>query len=417
MKTAAVRLYEKDDIRLDWFDLPEIKDDEILAKIVTDSLCMSSYKALKQGKEHKRVPDNINTNPIIIGHEFCGEILKVGKKWKDKYIEGEKFIIQPALNYQGRFDAPGYSYEYIGGDAQYVIIPNEVMETDNLIKYDSESYYMGSLAEPYSCIIGAFNASYHTKKGKYEHIMGCKPYGKMLILAGCGPMGIGAIDYALNGLETPPDLLVVTDTDEERLNNAKKTFENATTRFINCSKKDELMSLSEGTGYDDIFVFAPNPELVELGSELLREDGCLNFFAGPIDKKFSAKFNFYNVHYSSTHIVGTSGGNREDMIKAVRLMENGKINPSIMISHIGGIDAVVSATMNLPKIGGAKKMIYTNISLPLTKIDDFKRISEDNSDNAELFKELNLICEKNNGRWSVEAEQYLLNNAKRIEEE
>ena len=39
MKTTAVRLYGKNDLRLETFDLPEIKDDEILAKIVSDSLC------------------------------------------------------------------------------------------------------------------------------------------------------------------------------------------------------------------------------------------------------------------------------------------------------------------------------------------------------------------------------------------
>ena len=51
MKTTAVRLYGKNDLRLETFDLPEIKDDEILAKIVSDSLCMSSYKAAIQGPD------------------------------------------------------------------------------------------------------------------------------------------------------------------------------------------------------------------------------------------------------------------------------------------------------------------------------------------------------------------------------
>ena len=31
---------------------------------------------------------------------------------------------------------------------------------------------------------------------------------------------------------------------------------------------------------------------------ILGFDGSLNFFAGPLDKKFSANFNFYNVHYA-----------------------------------------------------------------------------------------------------------------------
>ena len=59
MKTKALRLYGKEDLRLEEFDLPKLKDDEILAKVVSDSICMSSYKAAMQGEDHKRVPDNV----------------------------------------------------------------------------------------------------------------------------------------------------------------------------------------------------------------------------------------------------------------------------------------------------------------------------------------------------------------------
>ncbi len=76
MKTKAVRLYGKSDLRLEEFELPEIKKGEILAKIVSDSLCMSSYKAQSQGPDHKRVPNDVADNPVIIGHEFCGEIVE-----------------------------------------------------------------------------------------------------------------------------------------------------------------------------------------------------------------------------------------------------------------------------------------------------------------------------------------------------
>lgn len=415
MKTFAVRMYGEGDLRLESFELPSISDNEILARVVTDSVCMSSYKAVVQGKKHKRVPNNIDTNPVIIGHEFCGEILEVGKKWQGKYQEGERFIIQPALCYNGSLDAPGYSYEFIGGDSQFVVIPDEVMETDNLIPYNSECFFKGSLAEPISCIIGAFNASYHTEKGSYIHKMGVKSGGKMLILAGCGPMGIGAIDYALNALSIPPELLVVTDTDNERLSRAKALFQKENVVFTNATTKEELFNISGNTGYDDVFVFAPVETLVELGDSLLCEDGCLNFFAGPTKTDFSAKLNFYNVHYGQTHIVGTSGGNRDDMKMASVLMEKNIINPSVMISHIGGIDAVVDTTMKLPFIDGAKKLIYTGISLPLTKIANFEQLSKTDNENAQLFKELAIICEKYDGIWNEEAEKFLLNNAKKLE--
>ncbi len=415
MRTKAVRMYGSKDLRLESFDLPQISDSEILARIVTDSICMSSYKAAVQGKEHKRVPSNIDTHPVIIGHEFCGEIIEVGKRWQDKYKVGQRFIIQPNLCYNGSLNAPGYSYEFIGGASQYVVIPSEVMETDNLIEYNSKCFFKGSLAEPMSCIIGAFNASYHTEKGKYIHKMGVKRGGKILILAGCGPMGIGAIDYALNALDLPPELLVVTDANEDRINRAKSLFDGENVTIVNTSNKDELLKLSRGNGYDDVFVFAPVESLVELGDSLLAEDGCLNFFAGPTRTDFSAKFNFYNAHYASTHIVGTSGGNMDDMKAAAWLMEHDVIDPSIMITHIGGIDAVVDTTLNLPKIDGGKKLIYNEISLPLTKIEDFEELSKNGGANASLFAGLGRICRENDNIWCEEAEKYLLQNAKKME--
>ena len=56
VKTKAVRLYDKNLLKMEEFELPEIKEDEILVKVITDSICMSTYKAAILGKEHKRVP-------------------------------------------------------------------------------------------------------------------------------------------------------------------------------------------------------------------------------------------------------------------------------------------------------------------------------------------------------------------------
>ena len=165
MKTRAVRLYGVNDIRLEEFELPEPGEDQILARVISDSICMSSHKAALQGAEHKRVPDDVAENPIILGHEFCGELVKVGAKWQDKFKAGQRFSIQPAINYKGSLAAPGYSYHDIGGGATHVIIPNEVMECNCLLPYNGEAFYWGSLTEPMSCIVGAFHANYHTTAG------------------------------------------------------------------------------------------------------------------------------------------------------------------------------------------------------------------------------------------------------------
>lgn len=423
MKTTAVRMYGKEDLRLESFELPEIKEDEILAHIVSDSICMSTYKAAKQGSAHKRVPDDIGENPVIVGHEFCGEIVKVGKKWSDKFSPGERFAVQPAINDpKNIYAAPGYSFPYIGGNATYVIIPSIVMERGCLLKYTGDAFFHGSLSEPVSCIVGGFHVNYHTSPGTYEHKMGIVEGGNMALLAGVGPMGLGAIDYAIHN-ERKPGLLIVTDIDQARLDRAASiyTVEEAAKNgvelhYVNTGNvenvPEKLRSYTKnGKGYDDVYVYAPVAAVVEQAVKILGYDGCLNFFAGPTNPEFSAMFNFYDVHYNAVHVAGNSGGTTSDIIESLELMGEGKIDPAAMITHIGGLDCAIETTLNLPNIKGGKKLLYTNISMPLTAIADFKELGKDDP----VFKKLAEIVEKNNGLWCGEAESYLLENAKPLE--
>ena len=419
MKTKAVRIHGKMDLRLEEITLPEVGPDDVQVKIISDSLCMSSYKAALEGEDHKRVPNNVAEKPTIVGHEFCGDIIAVGENWKDKYKVGDKFVIQPAHFYKGSQEAPGYSYQYCGGNMQYGNVPIETLLMNCLLPYHSDTYYYGSLAEPLSCVIGTFHAMYHTKLGSYVHEMGIKEGGKMAMLASVGPMGLAAIDYAIH-CDRRPSLLVVTDIDEARLERAASiyTVEEAAKHgielhYVNTRMENAtayLRELSGGTGYDDVICFAPVKPVIEQADDILGFDGCLNFFAGPTDSQFKAPFNWYNVHYLYTHVVGTSGGNTADMNEAIEMMNAGKLNPSGLVTHIGGLNSVVETTLNLPKIPGGKKLIYNQIDLPLTAITEF----EEKGKTDPLFAELDRLCKAHNNLWNPEAEKYLLANAKSI---
>ncbi len=420
MKTKAVRIYGVNDLRLEEFELPSIKDDEILARVVSDSICMSSHKLAMQGNAHKRVKSDLAKRPVIIGHEFCGVLVEVGKKWAHDFKAGDKFAIQPALNYEGTLWAPGYSYEYIGGDATYIIIPREVMEMDCLLPYEAEAFFPGSLSEPVSCIVGAYHAQYHTKGGSYVHDMGIKEGGSLALLASVGPMGMGAIDYAMHA-PRKPSRVVVTDIDDARLSRAASIYTVAEARrngveLVYVNTKDipdpvaKLRELNGGKLFDDAFVFAPVKQLVEMADKLLGNDGCLNFFAGPTDTGFSAAFNFYNVHYEARHLVGTSGGNTDDIKESLAMMADGRLNPVTMVTHVGGLDAVPATTIELDKIPGGKKLIYTHKRLPLVAIADFAERGK----TEPFWAELGRIAAKNGGLWSKEAEDYLLANAPAI---
>lgn len=414
MKTRAIRLYGERDLRLDTFELPPVKDDEILVKVVSNSICMSTYKAVLQGKRHKRVPNDCDVNPIVTGHEFAGVILQVGEKWQSQFQEGDKFAIQPALNYKGSMDSPGYSFRWYGGNMTYAIIPPEVMEINCLIKYDGDAFFEASLAEPMSCNIGAFHAAYHTIPSTYVHVMDIKEGGNMAILGGCGPMGLGSIDYAIHR-DRKPARLVVTDIDNTRLARANEllSVEEAAKHgvelhYVNPSEHLDpiayLRGLTNGAGYDDVMVYVPVKDLVVQGDQLLGIDGTLNFFAGPIDHQFSAPINLYNVHYGATKIIGSTGGNTDDMIESLELTAAGRINPAVMVTHVGGLDAGVDTILNLPDIPGGKKLLYTEVNMPLTAIDAFDRLA----DRDPRFLELHDINKRHKFLWSLEAEQFLL---------
>lgn len=417
MEMRAVRLYGTEDIRFDRMDLPPPGEGELLVKIISNTLCRSTHKAFVLGHRYARVPDSVAEKPVILGHEFCGEILEVGERHRFRFHPGQKFTIQPSLR-----DSPlaaGFSYPHFGGLAQYGIVPERYITGNQILIYGGDSYFGGSMAVSYSTVIGAVHASYHTQKGVYRHTMGIREGGTMAILAGGGAVGMALIDYLIDGM-IRPGRLVVVEQSRERLARAERFLlrEEAEKYGVELQYMalDEWDYPAEGLrkangGFDDVFVLSPEPALVELGDAILAPDGCLSLITGPPDPGCTAPVNLYNLHYHGTHMVGTCGGNTDDMREALGLTAQGLLTPSNLVTHIGGLDAAAGGIRGLPALPGYKKLIYTHISLPLTAIDDFEERGRDDP----LFEALYVICRRHRGLWNAEAEAYLLANAPAVE--
>ena len=417
MKTKGIRLYGANDIRLEEFELPAITEEEVLIKVVTDSVCASTYKAVKQGTAHKRVPPNVAETPIIIGHEMCGEILQVGANLQDKWKVGQKVVVQPALKLESGYD-PGYSYPYIGGNTQYAVVPKIVLERNCLLPYDGEGYFKGSLVESLACIIRGYKGFYHTDYTNYVRTDGAKVGGKIAILGGAGPMGIGAVELACGYAGVSQ--VVVTDLNDERLAFAaeKCSVEAAKQRgvdlqYINTSNIEDveqyLKDISKG-GFDDVFVMVPVSALFNLAERICAEDGCINFFAGPPIHDLQGSLNLYRLHYEGIHVVGTAGSIPVDMEDIIGLIEKDKINAGAIVSHILGLNAVKETLFAMEKPNGAKKVCYNELDLPLIAISDLEELGKDN----DLYRELAKIVKAHGGIWNDEAEKYLLANAPRL---
>lgn len=418
MKTKAVRIYGVHDLRLEEFELPEMKEDEICARIITDSLCLSTWKVSNQGAKHKKLPDDLATNPVIMGHEFCGIIEKVGEKWKDQYKPGDKFVAQPNL---GRADSYslGYSFPYVGGEATEVVIMNEAIEKGCLLPYKGESFFEGAMVEPLSCVIAGFKANFHLRdRNDYDHTMGIKEGGAMAILGGTGPMGSLAIDYAIHGKKRP-SVLVVTGSTPEKLERSKKLYSpeeaaknGVELHYVHTPKEsDFVQQLKDLTpnkkGFDDIFLMVAQEDMVTKSEALLSFDGCLNFFAGPSNSGFMASMNFYNLHYNATHFVGTSGSNTQDMRDAIECIEDKVVDLAKIATHVMGLNDVCESILDLPNIPGGKKLVYSQKQFPRTSVQEFSK------ENA-FERTLSELVEKHDGLWNAEAEAYFLENCPSI---
>ena len=417
MKTKAVRMYGAMDLRLEEFELPRLGEKEVLMKVISDSLCTSTYKAVKQGSAHKRVPPDIAEKPVIIGHEMCGEVVEVGSACRGNWKKGQKVVIQPALKLENNYD-PGYSYQWIGGAATYVIVPEIVLERGCLLPFAGDSFFKGSLVEALGCIVRGYKGFYHTDYETYIRTDGAKKGGKLAILGGAGPMGIGAVEMALGYAGVSQ--VVVTDLSADRLAYAaeKCSVENAAKKgvqltYLNTSGLEDptkaLIELSDG-GFDDVFVMVPVPALFTQAEAICREDGCINFFAGPAVHNLQGSLNLYRVHYDGIHVVGTAGSIPEDTVDTIRLIEENAVNPGAIVSHILGLGAVADAIYAMEKPSGAKKVCYSHLDLPLIAVDDLAALGKDNA----LYAALAEIVARNGGLWCAEAESYLLANAPRI---
>ena len=418
MQTTGVRIHGAGDVRMETFELPKLGAHELLARVVTDSMCMSTYKAVMQGSAHRCIPDDIAEHPCLIGHELCAVVEQVGEALQGQYQVGEVFTAQPKMYRDGKVVGLGYTFPYYGGDATHIIIPQEAIDGGYLLPYQGKAYYSASVAEPISCLVSALRSMYHLKEeGSKEHVMGLKAGGKLAIIAGCGPMGLCCAAVAM-AMEPRPSKIVITDINEARVRRAREVLKpqnGVELEIVNTAEfEDTAKTLRErytgGAGFDDVMIMAPVPSVAETADAVCGTDSCINFFAGPTRKDFFASINLYDVHYNDKHLIGTSGGDMEDLRIAVRLLESGAIDASILLTHIGGLDAVAPCVCQLPSIPGGKKLIYCGLRLPLTAIDEF----EEKGKQEPLFAALAEICKRHGMLWNAEAEAYLLAHGERM---
>ena len=209
------------DLRLEEVPVPQPAENQVLIKVRACGVCGSDL-AYYAGKSPLDTADG--NGPLILGHEFSGEIVKVGKLAADLdlFREGDRVLVNPVQNCNAcpqcrrkqvnmckNTRVAGTSVN--GAFAEYVA----VNYTHVYKMPDTMSFECAALCEPLAC------ASYGIKKlnvqlGDFVVIFGPGTIGlmqlKMIRAQGAGKIAmVGILDYGLNkALEMGADYAINT---------------------------------------------------------------------------------------------------------------------------------------------------------------------------------------------------------------
>lgn len=244
--------------------VPQIKDNEVLIKVGACGVCGSDIHSIAM-KEDGYMQFGCHTRlPVILGHEFSGEIVEIGKNIKN-YKVGDLIAVEQihwcgecrncragwVNNCESREDI-GLSAD--GGFCEYAVVPekycckiNDIAEKlgDKLAALEA-----GALAEPTS-------VAYHSIMINAD---GFKP-GSNISIHGAGPIGLSAVALCR---AAGASKIFVYDTVPERLEIAKRIGADECFNpmdYINNDVKssDIIMDITDGVGCHVCVEAAGNP--------------------------------------------------------------------------------------------------------------------------------------------------------------
>jgi L-sorbose 1-phosphate reductase len=282
-------------------NVPEIGQDELLVRHDAVGLCFSDIKVIKAGQEHPRIYKNMQSDPVVLGHEVTLTVIRVGEHLRGRFHPGERYIVQADVFVGGVGYA--YGYELQGGLSQYNKVDAKVLAGDDgcyLIPVGPGTGYAESaLTEPWACVTAAYELKYRTS---------LKPGGTAWIIGVPGtPERAYTISAGLDEKSHPARLCL----SQVPAAFAGWLLQRAKELDVEVIDVPDIANPPEGL-VDDIVVLGADAELIETVSPRLAMHGVCAILADkPLDRKVRADVG--RIHYNRWVYVG---GQSPDIARA-----------------------------------------------------------------------------------------------------
>ena len=302
--------YGGKDIRIEQVPLPKISDDEVLVKVRAVSICGSDLHAYR-GVSKRRKP------PLVMGHEFSGEIVEVGSSVKN-LKQGDRVVVEPIVscgtcrlcrlgrnNICEKLQLVGLHLS--GAFSKYVSVPaKKCYPLPTAVSFEE-----ASLVEPLAVAVHAVRLASLEKNDS-------------VAIIGAGPIGLLTVQVAKN---CGASKIIVLDTLDYRLALAQKL---GATTTINVSKEDPLQRMVTEGGVDTVFEAVGRQQTVQQGLAMTRTGGTV-IVIGMLEAVM--ELPMLDITVKELDLQGSYGYTSDDFQHALQLIEQGKVHVKPLITH------------------------------------------------------------------------------------
>ncbi len=317
----ALVLRKANDFSVEEVPVPEIKDGELLLKVDSCAICGTDGRIL-EGKKTKGV-----RYPSTIGHEFSGTIVE-SRNEDPSFAVGDRVGVAPVIpcfrchscmtgNENACLNRTAMGYEFEGGFAEYVKIPETLVKAGNLFHIpDQLSMQQAALVEPLACCING-----QRKAGV--------AFGKTVLILGAGPIGLLHVKLSA---AAGASLIIVNEPNDYRREKAAEFGAHYAVSLDTAELDSLIREKTGGIGIDCAIMAIGIPSLVNPVMKMVAKGGTFNLFAG-FTGTGESTIEANVIHYQEINVNGTSAYTRKDYKTALESLISGSVDVSGLITH------------------------------------------------------------------------------------
>jgi len=309
------------DIRVAEIKKPVIDDDSIILKVVNCGLCNSEVKTATRG--HPLL--ELKQLPLILGHEFSGEVYSVGKNIKE-IKEGDRSVIMSLIPcgycYQCRKGKLHLCENYfkslidVGGFAPYVKVSGAEVKKRVYPFADSVPFEFAAMAEPIACSLHGIEQAQ------------IRP-GDTVTILGAGFMGLVLTNLAAT---SGAGKVIVIDQYPHRLQLAREMGASDIINFTEENSIDVIKSMTAGRGSDIVIEATGVSKAYEDAFKMVGRGGTVVYFGG-VAKESKIDIDPVKIHYEEIRIVGSVNPSPHNVDRALFMVSNNVLKLEKLITH------------------------------------------------------------------------------------